>query len=80
MLCLIYVGIQGNDNKLMIMTVEKDDNNRNNECHGLKIEDDHHIDINMTCLNKYITTHLLFLISSPSETLSCQRYLYALKP
>ena len=36
-------------NKVMITTVEKDDNNRNNECHVLKIENDHHIEINMTC-------------------------------
>ena len=35
-------------NKVMITTVEKDDNNRNNECHVLKIENDYHIEINMT--------------------------------
>ena len=36
-------------NKVMIMTVEKDDKNRNNECHVLKIENDHYIEIYMTC-------------------------------
>ena len=35
-------------NKVMITTVEKDDKNRNNECHVLKIENDHRIEINMT--------------------------------